>query len=115
VEFNDDMVMYLDVEPLHRALRLMEHVFRTLLTGSLVENLCVLLKALGTRGTAEPQRPRPEELLRVQMETDQYVSAGPEDEFEPDWGAGPGTTGLELPYIAEAEPVDRGTVEVRHR
>ena len=118
VEFNDDLVMSdQDVEPLHRALRLMEHVFRTLLTGSLVENLCDLLKALGTRGTAEPQRPRPEELLRVQMETDQYVTVGPEDEFEPDWGAGPGTTGLELPSMAESEaaPVDRGTVEVRHR
>ena len=48
------------------------------------------------------------------METDQCVSAGPEDEFEPDWGAGPRTTDLELPSIA-AEPVDHGTVEVRHR
>ena len=55
MEFNDDLVMPdQDVEPLRRALRLMEHVFRTLLTGSLVENLCDLLKALGTRGTAEP-------------------------------------------------------------
>ena len=106
-----------DMEPLHRALSLMEHVFRTLLTGSLVENLSNLLKALGTRGTAEPRRPSPEELLRVQMETDQCVTVGPEDEFEPDWGAGPGTTGLELPSMAESEaaPVDRGTVEVRHR
>jgi len=34
VEFNDDMVMSdLDVEPLHRALRLMEHVFQTLVDG----------------------------------------------------------------------------------
>ena len=51
------------------------------------------------------------------METGPYVAAGPEDEFEPDWGAGPGTTGLELPSMAEseAEPVDRGTVELRHR
>ena len=51
------------------------------------------------------------------METDQCVTAGPEDEFELDWGAGPGTTGLELPSMAEseAEPVDLGTVEVRHR
>ena len=48
-------------------------------------------------------------------ETDPYLTAGPEDEFEPDWGVGPGTTGLELPAMAEAEPVDRGTVEVRHR
>ncbi len=33
VEFNDDLVMSdQDVEPLHRALRLMEHVFRTSLT-----------------------------------------------------------------------------------
>ena len=91
MEFNADMVMSdQDVEPFHRALRLMEHVFRTLLTGSLVENLCDMLKALGTRGTAEPQRPSPEELLRVQMETDQRVTVGPEDEFEPDWGAAPG-------------------------
>jgi len=115
VEFHHDLVMSdEDIEPLHRALSLMEHVFRTLLTGSLVENLSNLLKALGTRGTAEPQRPSPEELLRVQMETDQCVTAGPEDEFEPDWGAGPGTTGLELPSMAESEaaPVDRGTVEV---
>jgi len=104
----------LDVEPPRRALGCMEHVFQTLLTGSWIENLSVLLTAQGTRGTAVPQHPRPEELLRVQMETDQYVSAGPEDEFEPDWGAGPGTTGLELPSIA-AEPVERGTVEVRHR
>ena len=42
------------------------------------------------------------------METYQYVTAGPEDEFEPDWGVGPGTTGL-------AEPVEHGTVEVRRR
>ena len=48
------------------------------------------------------------------METDQYVSVGPEDDFEPDWGVGPGATGRELPSIA-AEPVDHGTVEVRHR
>jgi hypothetical protein len=118
VEFNDDMVISdLDFEPLHPAHCLMEHVFRTLLTGSLVENLSNLLKALGTRGTAEPQRPSPEELLRVHMETDQCITAGLEDEFEPDWGAGPGATGLELPSMAEseAEPVDRGTVEVRHR
>ena len=86
----------------------MEIVFQTLLTRSLIENLCVLLKALGIRGTAEPQRPRPEELLRVQMETDQYVTVGPEDEFEPDWRVGPGATCLELPSIA-AEPVDHGT------
>ncbi len=92
----------------------MEHVFQTLLTGSWIENLSVLLTAQGTRGTAVPQHPRPEELLRVQMETDQYVSVGPEDEFEPDWGVGPGTTGLELPSIA-AEPVDHGTVEVRRQ
>ena len=40
VEFNDDMVMSdLEVEPLRRALRLMEHVFQTLLTGSLIETL----------------------------------------------------------------------------
>ena len=116
VEFNDDMVMSdQDVEPLHRPIRLMEPVFRTLLTGSLVENLRNLLKALGTCGTAEPQRPSPEELLRVQMETDRYVAAGTEDDSEPDWGAGPGTTGLELPSMAEAEPVDSGTVEVRRR
>ena len=51
------------------------------------------------------------------MERDQCITAGPEDEFEPDWGAGPGTTGLELPSMAESEaaPVDRGTVEVGHR
>jgi len=37
VEFNDDLVMSdQDVEPLHRALRLMEPVFQTLLTGSLI-------------------------------------------------------------------------------
>ena len=42
------------------------------------------------------------------------MPVGPEDEFEPDWGVGPGTTGLELPSIA-AEPVDHGTVDVRHR
>ena len=94
-------------------LRRTEHAFQTLLTGSLIENLCVLLTALGTRGTALPQCPRPEELLKVRMETDQYVSAGPEDEFEPDWGAGPGAAGLELLSIAE-EPVDHGTAEVRH-
>ena len=86
----------LDVEPLNRALRLMEHFFQTLLTGSWMENLCVLLTALGTRGTAVPQHPRPQELLTVHMETGLYVSAGPEDEFEPDLGVGPGTTGLEL-------------------
>ena len=117
VLFNDDRVMSdQDIDPLHRALSLMEPVFRTLLTGSLDENLRNLLKALGTGGTAEPQRPSPQELLRVQMETDQCITAGPEDEFEPDWGAGPGTTGLELPSMAESEaPVDRGTVEVGHR
>ena len=61
----DDMVMSdLDVEPLHRALCLKEHGFRTLLTGSSVENLRVLHK--------------------VQIEMDPYVTAGPEDEFEPD-------------------------------
>ena len=51
------------------------------------------------------------------METDQCVTVGPEDEFEPEWGAGPGATGLELPSMAEseAELVIRGTVEVRHR
>ena len=66
MESNDDQVMSdEDMEPLHRALSLMEHVFRTLLTGSSVEKPRVLLKALGTRGTTEPQRPRPEELLRV--------------------------------------------------
>ena len=83
----------------------MEHAFQTLLTGSWIENLSVLLTARGTRGTAVPRHAKPEELLRVHMETDQYVSAGPEDEFEPDWGAGPRTTDLELPPIA-AEPVD---------
>ena len=58
MEFKDDMVMSdLDVEPLHRALRLMEHVCQTLLTGSLTENICVQLKALGTRGTAGPGAP----------------------------------------------------------
>ena len=31
-----------------------------------------------------------------------------------DWRVGPGAKGLELPPIA-AEPVDHGTVEVRHR
>ena len=78
VEFNDDRAMSdQDIDPLRRALSLMEPVFRTLLTGSLVENLLDQLKALGTRGTAEPHRPKPEELLRVQMETDQYVTAGP--------------------------------------
>ena len=80
VEFNDDLVMSdQDIDQFRRALSLMEPVFRTLLTGSLIENICVLLKALGIRGTAEPQRPRPEELLRVQTETDQYVIVGPED------------------------------------
>ena len=49
------------------------------------------------------------------METDPYVTAGPEDEFEPDWGVGPGTAGLELLAMAEAEPADRGTMELRHR
>ena len=65
-------------------------------------------------GALAPQAGR---LLTIQMETDQYVAAGPEDEFEPDWGAGPGATGLELPSMAESEaaPVDRGTVEVGHR
>jgi hypothetical protein len=34
VEFHEDMVMSdLDVEPLHQALRRMEHAFQTLLTG----------------------------------------------------------------------------------
>ena len=75
---------------------------------------CGLLLPHGACGTAVPQHPRPEELLRVHMQTDQYVSAGPEDELELDWGAGPGTKGLKLPSIA-AEPVDHGTVEVRHR
>ena len=100
MEFHEDMVMSgedLDVEPLHQALHLMEHFFQTTMTGSLFENLCGLLLAKGTRGTAVPQHPRPEELLRVNMETDQYVSVGPEDEFEPDWGVGPGTTALVLP------------------
>ena len=65
VEFNDDRVMSdKDIDPLHRALSLMEPVFRTLLTGSLDENLRNLLKALGTGGTAEPQRPSPQEHLR---------------------------------------------------
>jgi len=49
------------------------------------------------------------------METDPYVTAGPEDEFEPDWGAGPGAAGLELLPWHEAEPADRGTMELRHR
>ena len=87
MDFHDeDMVMSdLDVEPLRRALGCMEHIFRTLLPGSSFDALSVLLTAQGTRGTAVPHRPKPEELLKVQMETDQYVSAGPEDEFEPDW------------------------------
>ena len=106
----------LDVEPLRRALGCMEHVFQTLLTCFWIENLSVLLTARGARGTAVPQHPRPEELLKDRMETDQYVSAGPENEFEPGWDDGPRTTGLELPSTAEseAEPVERGTVEVRH-
>ncbi len=58
--------------------------------------------------------PQAEELLKVQMETGQYVSAGPEDEFEPDWGAGPGAKGLKLPSIA-AGPVDHGSADFRHR
>ena len=38
VDFHEDMVMSeLDAEPLHQALHLMEHVFQTLLTGSLIE------------------------------------------------------------------------------
>ena len=65
VEFNDDMVISdLDFGPLHPAHCLMEHVFRTLLTGASVEKPRVLHKAPGARGT-EPQRPRPEELPRV--------------------------------------------------
>ena len=40
VEFNEDMVMSdMDVEPLHQALRGVEHVLQTLLTGSWIENL----------------------------------------------------------------------------
>ena len=77
MEFTDDWVVSdQDIDPLHRALSLMEPVFRTLLTGSSVENLCNLLKALGTRGTAEPQRPSPEELLRVHMEVHHCWSGG---------------------------------------
>jgi len=67
VEFNDDMVISaLVFEPLHPALGLAEHVFRTLLTGASVEKprASSLHKGPGTRGT-EPQRPRPEELRRV--------------------------------------------------
>ena len=101
----------LDVQPLHQALHLSEHVFQTMKTGNLVSNLHGLLLA---QGTPEPQHPGPDEVLRVQTETDLHVSVGPEDEFEPEWGVGPGTTALVLAYIA-AEPVGHGTVEVRHR
>jgi hypothetical protein len=38
------------------------------------------------------------------VETDPYVAAGPEDEFEPDWGAGPGTAGLEFPPGTRRNP-----------
>ena len=61
-----------------------------------------------------PQHPGPDDVLMVQLGTDLHVSAGREDELEPDWGAGPGTTALVLPFIA-AEPMDHGTVEVRRR
>ena len=65
VELNDDMVISdLDFEPRHPAHCLMEHVFRTLLTGASVEKPRVLHKAPGALGT-EPQRPRPEGLPRV--------------------------------------------------
>ena len=43
------------------------------------------------QGTAEPQHPGLDVVIRVEIRTDLHVSAGPEDEFEPDWGAGPGT------------------------
>ena len=104
----------LDAQRLHQALHITEHVFHTMMTGNLVSNRYGLLLPQGTCGTAVPQHPRPEEVLRVQNETDLHVSAGPEEDFEPDWGVGPGTTALVLPVIA-AEPVDHGTVEVRHR
>ena len=67
VEFNDDMVISaLVFEPLHPALGLTEHVFRTLLMGAsgAKPRASSLHKGPGTRGT-EPQRPRPEELRRV--------------------------------------------------
>ena len=69
MDFHEEMAMSredLDVQPLHRALHLMEHVFQTMMTGSLFENLCGLLLPQGTCGTAVPQRPKPEELLKVQ-------------------------------------------------
>ena len=37
-------------------------------------------------------------------ETDPYLTAGPEDEFEPDWGAGPGAAGLEFPTGTRRNP-----------
>ena len=47
-------------------------------------------------------------------ETDPYLTAGPEDEFEPDWGAGRGTAGQESLPRHEVEPADRGTTELQH-
>ena len=56
-----------------------------MMTGDLVSNLHGLLLPQGTCGAEAPQHPKPDEILKVLMETDLHVSAGPEDEFEPDW------------------------------
>ena len=50
------------------------------------------------------------------METDPFTSPlVRKTSLEPDWRAGPGTAGVELLPWHEAEPADRGTMELRHR
>ena len=77
--------------------------------GNLVSNLYGLLLP---EGTAEPQHPGPDEFIKIPMETDLHVSAGPEDEVEPDWGHGPGT--LLSPFIAARPMGPATTVVARH-
>ena len=73
----------------------------------LVSNLYGLLRP---QGTTEPQHPGPDEVIKLDAAKDLHVSAGPEDEFEPDWGAGPVSL---LPPIISAGPMGPPTV-ARH-
>ena len=95
VDFYEDTVMFgegQDVQPPEQALHVLEPHFQNLRQGDVVARLYNLLSP--KQSTTELQRPAPESeaaVVKFQSEADLHISAGPEDEFEPDRGQIPGT------------------------